>query len=381
MSATSGSVPNQVAVTGTNPAAGNVGTTLKVSCVVQGGACPDVGAPGWVAVGTSGTAEQVAKLSDGSTDLVGGTTYTCYSIEVDANDSNINECSDPMDAIAALNAPTVAAQTGSVGGAMSVTATAASNTYSTLKIGCVANGESCPAVEATAWIPVTTSGSPQQVSTLAGGSGTVANTAYTCYSAEFSTLKSYRVCSEKRDVTSKALNAPSVTAASGFVPNQVAVTGAAPAAGNVGTTLKVACVVQSGGCPDFGALGWVAVGTSGTAKQVAKLSDGAADLATDTRYTCYSIEVDANDSNINECSDPMDAIAALLNAPTVVCPRTGLVGGAGVGGPPLPPLSSNQDSELKIACVADGGSCPAATGTTWISATTSGSPQASQHAR
>ena len=217
----------------------------------------------------------------------------------------------------------MAAQTGSVGGAMSVTATAASNTYSTLKIGCVANGESCPAVEATAWIPVTTSGSPQQVSTLAGGSGTVANTAYTCYSAEFSTLKSYRVCSEKRDVTSKALNAPSVTAASGFVPNQVAVTGAAPAAGNVGTTLKVACVVQSGGCPDFGALGWVAVGTSGTAKQVAKLSDGAADLATDTRYTCWSAEFDATSRVCSttgaDASTPPQFYRA-ANGVTILCP-------------------------------------------------------------
>ena len=206
VSATSGSVPNQVAVTGTNPAAGNVGTTLKVSCVVQGGACPDVGAPGWVAVGTSGTAEQVAKLSDGSTDLVGGTTYTCYSIEVDANDSNINECSDPMDAIAALNAPTVSAETGLVGGAVSVTATAplSSNQDSELKIACVADGGSCPAATGTTWISATTSGSPQQVSALADGSSMVGGTAYTCYSAELSTTEaSYRACSDGTDVTSK----------------------------------------------------------------------------------------------------------------------------------------------------------------------------------
>jgi hypothetical protein len=131
------------------------------------------------------------------------------------------------------------------------------------------------------------------------------------------------VCSEKRDVTSKALNAPSVTAASGFVPNQVAVTGAAPAAGNVGTTLKVACVVQSGECPDFGALGWVAVGTSGTAKQVAKLSDGSTDLATDTTYTCWSAEFDATSRVCSttgaDASTPPQFYRA-ANGVTILCP-------------------------------------------------------------
>ena len=52
--------------------------------------------------------------------------------------------------------------------------------------------------------------------------------------------------------TASPLNAPSVTAARGTVNNQVAVTGTAPAAGNVGTSLKVACVVQGGACPDCG---------------------------------------------------------------------------------------------------------------------------------
>ena len=207
VTAASGDVPNQVAVTGTAASPPNPGTTtLKVACVDEDGVCPDVGAPGWVAVGTSGTAEQVAKLSDGSTDLVGGTTYTCYSIEFDANDSNINECSDPMDAIAAMNAPTVSAETGLVGGAVSVTATAplSSNQDSELKIACVADGGSCPAATGTTWISATTSGSPQQVSTLADGSSMVGGTAYTCYSAELSTTDgSYRACSDGTDVTSK----------------------------------------------------------------------------------------------------------------------------------------------------------------------------------
>ena len=399
--AASGDVPNQVAVTGTAASPPNPGTTnLKVACVDEDGVCPDVGAPGWVAVGTSGTAEQVAKLSDGSTDLVGGTTYTCYSIEFDANDSNINECSDPMDAIAALNAPTldsaapgsspaqidvtassptglqanantqlkvscvdqaqgcpdetgpwvdvqidgsaqavivlnagqtytcfaaefstidttyrvcssligtdavaamnaptVAAETGLVGGAVSVTATAplSSNQDSELKIACVADGGSCPAATGTSWIAATTSGSPQQVSALADGSSMVGGTAYTCYSAELSTTDgSYRMCSDKDDVTSKTLNAPSVTAASGTVNNQVAVTGTAPAAGNVGTSLKVSCVVQGGVCPDVGAPGWVAVTTSGTAEQVTTLSNGATNLVGGTTYTCWSADFDAS---------------------------------------------------------------------------------------
>ena len=336
VAAAPGSSPNQVIVTGTEPTPANQGTTLKVVCVPTTGAtCPGASVGIWTDA-TTAVAQQIGAFYDGTptpANMVGGTSYTCYSAEFVG--TNYRVCSTGVAAPAELTPPTVAAQTGSVGGAMSVTATAASNTYSTLKIGCVANGESCPAVEATAWIPVTTSGSPQQVSTLAGGSGTVANTAYTCYSAEFSTLKSYRVCSEKRDVTSKALNAPSVTAASGFVPNQVAVTGAAPAAGNVGTTLKVACVVQSGGCPDFGALGWVAVGTSGTAKQVAKLSDGAADLATDTRYTCWSAEFDATSRVCSttgaDASTPPQFYRA-ANGVTILCPTaaveaTGVVDG------------------------------------------------------
>ena len=325
----------KVMVTAT-AAGSNTGTALKVACVSTTGAtCPGASVGIWTDA-TTAVAQQIGAFYAGTptpANMVGGTSYTCYSAEFVG--TNYRVCSTGVAAPAELTPPTVAAQTGSVGGAMSVTATAASNTYSTLKIGCVANGESCPAVEATAWIPVTTSGSPQQVSTLAGGSGTVANTAYTCYSAEFSTLKSYRVCSEKRDVTSKALNAPSVTAASGFVPNQVAVTGAAPAAGNVGTTLKVACVVQSGGCPDFGALGWVAVGTSGTAKQVAKLSDGAADLATDTRYTCWSAEFDATSRVCSttgaDASTPPQFYRA-ANGVTILCPTaaveaTGVVDG------------------------------------------------------
>ena len=333
VTAASGDVPNQVAVTGTAASPPNPGTTtLKVACVDEDGVCPDVGAPGWVAVGTSGTAEQVAKLSDGSADLVGGATYTCYSIEVDANDSSINGCSDPVDVIAAMNAPTVSAETGLVGGAVSVTATAplSSNQDSELKIACVADGGSCPAATGTTWISATTSGSPQQVSTLADGSSMVGGTAYTCYSAELSTTEaSYRACSDGTDVTSKSLNAPSVSATSGSVPNQVAVTGTNPAAGNVGTTLKVSCVVQGGACPDVGAPGWVAVGTSGTAEQVAKLSDGSTDLVGGTTYTCWSAEFDATS---RLCSTTgVDVISSAppfykaANDVTILCP------GAAVG--------------------------------------------------
>ena len=91
--------------------------------------------------------------------------------------------------------------------------------------------EAAPAATGTTWISAATSGSPQQVSTLADGSSMVGGTAYTCYSAELSTTDgSYRACSDGTDVTSK-LNAPSVSATSGSVPNQVAVTGTNPAAG------------------------------------------------------------------------------------------------------------------------------------------------------
>ncbi len=325
VTAASGDVGSQVAVTGTAASPPNGGTNLKVACVAQGDDCPDVLALGWVAVGTSGTAEQVAKLSDGSADLVGGTTYTCYSIEVDANDSSINKCSGPVDVIAALNMPTVSAVTGLIGGAVSVTATAAapSNQDTELKIACVADGGTCPTATGTTWNTVPTSGSPQEVQTLADGSSMVAGTAYTCYSAEISTTDSnYRVCSLKSDVTAKTLNAPSVTAASGSVPNQVAVTGTAPTDDNVGTSLKVACVVQGGDCPDLLAPGWVVVGNSGTAEQVAKLSDGLTDLAAGTTYTCWSAEFDATS---RVCSATgFDATPPLFykagNDVTILCP-------------------------------------------------------------
>ena len=44
-------------------------------------------------VTTSGSAKQVTTLSDGSTNLAGGTTYTCWAAEFDDADSTYRECS------------------------------------------------------------------------------------------------------------------------------------------------------------------------------------------------------------------------------------------------------------------------------------------------
>ena len=109
--------------------------------------------------------------------------------------------------------------------------------------------------------------------------------------------------------TASPLNAPSVTAARGTVNNQVAVTGTAPAAGNVGTSLKVACVVQNGACPDFSDGGWVVVTTSGTAEQVTTLSDGTTNLVGGTTYTCWSAEFDATNRVCSAAGAPATAYA------------------------------------------------------------------------
>ena len=476
VTAASGDVPNQVAVTGTAASPPNPGTTnLKVACVDEDGVCPDVGAPGWVAVTTSGTAEQLTKLSDGSTDLVGGTTYTCYSIEFDANDSSINECSDPMDAIAALNAPTLdSAAPGSSPAQIDVTASSPTglqaNANTQLKVACVDQAQGCPD-ETGPWVDVQIDGAAQAVSVLNAGqtytcfaaefstidttyrvcssllgtdavaamnaptldsaapgsssgniivaatsptnpanvdatlkyacvpydggaatcpdadavgangwsalgtiTGLTAGDTYTCFAGEFSATASpiYRVCSSGGDATASPLNAPTVSATSGLVVGQVEVTaqGASPA--NINTELKVACAPYAGSvapsCPSTGNT-WQTYVTG--PMQVLTDAAGSA-LVSGIRYSCFSAEFSDINSDIYSCSDPSDVIAA-MNPPTVSA-ATGLVGGA-VSVTATAPLSSNQDSELKIACVADGGSCPAATGTTWISATTSGSPQ------
>ena len=332
VSATSGLVVGQVEVTAQGASPANINTELKVACAPYAGSvapsCPSTGNT-WQTYVTGPM--QVLTDAAGSA-LVSGIRYSCFSAEFSDINSDIYSCSDPSDVIAAMNPPTVSAETGLVGGAVSVTATAplSSNQDSELKIACVADGGSCPAATGTTWISATTSGSPQQVSALADGSSMVGGTAYTCYSAELSTTDgSYRACSDGTDVTSKSLNAPSVSATSGSVPNQVAVTGTNPAAGNVGTTLKVSCVVQGGACPDVGAPGWVAVGTSGTAEQVAKLSDGSTDLVGGTTYTCWSAEFDATS---RLCSTTgVDVISSAppfykaANDVTILCP------GAAVG--------------------------------------------------
>jgi hypothetical protein len=92
----SGNVLDQVSVTGTVPSPGNVGTVLKVACVTLGVDCPDFDATGWENVTVSGQPQQVSKLADGLTDLVGGDSYTCYSAEFVGNDRVCSTGSDVM---------------------------------------------------------------------------------------------------------------------------------------------------------------------------------------------------------------------------------------------------------------------------------------------
>ena len=363
VSAATGLVGGAVSVTGTAASPPNPGTTtLKVACVDEDGVCPDVGAPGWVAVGTSGTAEQVAKLSDGSADLVGGTTYTCYSIEVDANNSSINGCSDPVDVIAALNAPTLAsAAPGSSPAHIDITASSPTglqaNANTQLKVACVDQTQGCPD-DTGPWVDVQIDGAAQAVSVLNAGQ------TYTCFAAEFSTIDTiYRVCSSLLGTDAvAAMNAPTLdSAAPGSSSGNIIVAATSPTnPANVDATLKYACVPYDGGaatCPDadaVGANGWSALGT------ITGLTAG------DT-YTCFAGEFSATASPIYRvCSSGGDATASPLNAPTVSATSGLVVGQVEVTAQGASP--ANINTELKVACAPYAGSvapsCPS-TGNTW----------------
>jgi hypothetical protein len=260
VNASPGETENQVSVTGTDSATPNQGTTLQVACVAFDEGCPAYDATGWANVTVSGQPQQISKLADNTTDLVGGESYTCWSLEYQADDPANSICSDTGADVTAhpFNAPTVAASMGTVGGAVLVTGTAPSdaNVDAELKVACVEpdglSGAACPAFDAEGWVNVTNPGVAQQVSTLADGSSMVGNTTYKCYSAEISTHPSvnYGVCSEAgADVTAKTLNAPTLTSAvPGPSPGQIDVAATAPTSpnANVDTTLRVACLVESG---------------------------------------------------------------------------------------------------------------------------------------
>ncbi|MCP4844382.1 MAG: hypothetical protein GY901_04675, partial [Actinomycetia bacterium] len=259
-SAVPGPSPGQINVTATAPTGdnANVDSTLRVACLANPGTQPDCPAAG------DGAWRNATSSPQAIPGLTAGDLYSCYAAEFAGTDYRV--CSTAViDAVAALNAPTVAASTGTVGRAVLVNGTAPSdaNVDTELKVACVEpdglSSAACPAFDAVGWVNVTNPGVAQQVSTLADGSSMVGGTAYTCYSAEISTLPSvnYGVCSEPgTDVTAKTLNQPDVDAVSGGVPDQVSVTGTVPSPGNVGTVLKVACVTFDVDCPAYNATGW-----------------------------------------------------------------------------------------------------------------------------
>jgi len=312
-SAVPGPSPGQIDVTATAPTGdnANVDSTLRVACLANPGTQPDCPAAGDVAWRNATSSPQAIP------GLTAGDLYSCYAAEfANSPADTYRVCSTAViDAVAALNAPTVAASTGTVGRAVLVNGTAPSdaNVDAELKVACVdpdgLSGAACPAFDAVGWVNVTNPGVAQQVSTLADGSSMVGGTAYTCYSAEISTHPSvnYGVCSEPgTDVTAKTLNQPDVDAVSGGVPDQVSVTGTVPSPGNVGTVLKVACVTSDVDCPAYNATGWENVTESGQPQQVSKLANGTTDLVGGDSYTCYSAEFVGND---RVCSAGSDVVA------------------------------------------------------------------------
>jgi hypothetical protein len=216
-SAVPGPSPGQIDVAATAPTSpnANVDTTLRVACLAVEDpgtqpACPAAGHSAW---------RNATSSPQTIPDLTAGDLYSCYAAEFANSPTDTSRvCSTAViDAVAALNAPTVAASTGTVGGAVLVTGTApldaSVNVDAELNVACVEalSGAACPAFDAVGWVNVTNPGVAQQVSTLADGSSMVGNTTYTCYSAEISTHPSvnYGVCSEAgADVTAKTLNQP-----------------------------------------------------------------------------------------------------------------------------------------------------------------------------
>ena len=310
-SAVPGPSPGQINVTATAPTGdnANVDSTLRVACLENPGTQPDCPAAG------DGAWRNATSSPQAIPGLTAGDLYSCYAAEfANSPADTYRVCSTAViNAVAALNAPTVAASTGTVGRAVLVTGTAPSdaNVDAELKVACVDIGAAYPTlgIDTTGWVNVTNPGVAQQVSTLADGSSMVGGTAYTCYSAEISTHPSvnYGVCSEPgADVTAKTLNQPDVDAVSGGVPDQVSVTGTVPSPGNVGTVLKVACVTSDVDCPAYDATGWENVTVSGQPQQVSKLADGTTDLVAGDSYTCYSAEFVGND---RVCSTGSDVVA------------------------------------------------------------------------
>jgi hypothetical protein len=307
-----GTSPGEVDVTATAPSSpSNVDSTLRVACLANPGIQPDCPAAGNSAWRDATSSPQTIP------GLTAGALYSCYAAEfANSPTDTYRVCSTAViDAVAALNAPTVTASTGTVGGAVLVTGLAplrpSVNFDAALNVACVeASGAACPAFDAEGWVAVTNPGVAEQVSTLADGSSMVGGTAYTCYSAEISTHPSvnYGVCSEAgADVTAKTLNQPEVVTRVGNVLDQVSVTGTVPSPGNVGTVLKVACVTLGVDCPAFNATGWENVTDSGQPQQVSKLADGTMDLVGGDSYTCYSAEFVGND---RVCSTGSDVIAS-----------------------------------------------------------------------
>jgi hypothetical protein len=402
LAAIPGSTPNEVQVT---PTASNAGTTLKVACVPATPSlptCPDATGTGitWTPADDD-VALQIGTTVDG-TAMVGGTSYTCYAAEFVGTDYRV--CSAGSAVVAALNAPSVAAATGLVGGAVSVTGTdsstplvttesgsvgsevvvrgtaaSAGNTGTTLKVSCVATaGASCPAASGATWTDAT--GVSQQIGTFDDGTATpapmVGGASYTCYSAEFSGTD-YRVCSGGSAVLA-ALAAPTVATAAGSVSGAVEVTGTAPSSpSNVDSTLKIACVPLGGVCPDAtGAFtAWAAA--TGSPQVVSTLADGSSTVG-GTSYTCYSAEFSTVDGSYRVCSSGSDVTAKTLIAPTVTAvPGTSPLTVEVTATAPSSP--SNVDSTLRIACVENAGSppnCPIAGDAAWMDVTTSGAAQA-----
>ena len=375
--AASGSFVDEVLVTGTNPVPQNaLDVTMKVACVAIGQDCPAKDAGGWVSA-TSTVGERVSTLADGSTNLVGGTSYTCWSAQFDAHGNY--KCSVEGDnaTAALLNRPTVVAVTGTVAGQVSVTGTDSitPNQGTTLKVACGASTAGCPAYDANGWVDATTDVAVQ-VSTLSDGTtDLVGGTTYKCWALEYQTDDPPNsICSSVgADVTANPLNAPSVTAATGTA-QAIAVTATAPSSpANTGTTLKMVCVVKSGAsqpaCPAASNGGWTLVTTSGSPQVIDGLDGG--DV-----YTCFSAEF-AN-SPVNSyrvCSTGADAMAGIIAPDTPTAVPGGTPGTIDVTAV-APSTPSNVDTTLKIVCVVKTGSsqpdCPAASDNTvgWTDSTT-----------
>ena len=369
VAAASGSVPSQLAVTGTNPSPPNVGTTLKVACVASGGACPAYETTGWVVVTTSGEAVQVSSLADGNippTPLVGGTEYSCWSADFDVPNASRVCSSASSGAVVPLAAPTVLASSGAVINEVKVTGTnpdPPNAADATMKVACVALNGGCPAIDA-GWVSAT-SGNEAQVATLADGTTQMAGgTSYTCWSAQYDTHGNYKCSAAGAAATASLLNRPTVAAAPGSTADQVAVTGTNSITANQGTTLKVACVAYCDACPAYDAGGWVDVTNSGEAVQVATLAEGTTSLVGGTSYTCWSLEYQTDDVENSICSETGAQVTANpLNAPTLVSAAPGSTAGTIDVTAAAPSSPANVDATLRVACVPNANTppaCPAA---------------------